>query len=101
MDARLDWFIAAVGFVCVIGTFLICYFSFGRTKKKDYQSDAASIATIISDTGYIKASIQGINTKLEKADARHEKIIERIVKVEASTSSAHKRIDEVIKKGEK
>ncbi|MBK5244277.1 MAG: hypothetical protein JJE18_04500 [Eubacteriaceae bacterium] len=101
MDARLDWFIASVGFICVIGTFLICYFSFGRTKKKDDREEGASIATITSDTGYIKSSLEGINTKLEKSDERHGMMIERMVKVESSTNSAHKRIDEVIKKGEK
>jgi len=92
-DARVDWFMACVIFICAVGTFLICYFSFGRTRKKDDQADAASIATITSDTGYIKSSIEGINTKLEKSDERHGQMIERMCGVEASVKSAHKRLD--------
>jgi len=90
--------VVGIGIICTVVSSTISYLIWGRAKKKDDQADGASIATITSDTGYIKSSIEGINTKLEKSDERHTQMIERMCGVEASVKSAHKRIDEVIEK---
>lgn len=89
---------AIIGITSGVGSFIIAYFVYCRTKAKDNKSDGASIATITSDTGYIKSSIDGINTKLEKQDERHGIVIERLCHVESSASSAHKRIDDIVDK---
>lgn len=93
MDAQLDWVVTAVGFVCVLGTFIICYLTFGRNKIKDNKEEAIQTAQITSDMGYVKGGIEGINGKLEKQDERHIEMIERVGRVEMSAQSAHKRID--------
>lgn len=93
MDVRIDWLIAGIGVFCLVGGFVIAYFTLGRERKKEDRADGASVATITSDMGYVKSGIEGINAKLEKQDERHVAIVERMCNVETSVKSAHKRLD--------
>ena len=93
--------VVAIGVFCSIGSFLIAYFIFGRSKKQDDKESGASVATITSDIGYVKSGIDGINIKLEKQDDRHIQIIQRVCNVETSVKSAHKRIDSIEEKENK
>ena len=87
-----------ISLFCGIAGFVISYLVYGRSKAKDDKADGASIATITSDIGYVKSSVEGIDKKLEKQDERHSQLIERMCGVEASVKSAHKRIDDIIEK---
>lgn len=78
---------------CTVGGFIIAWLVFGRNKTKDDKAEGASIATITSDMGYIKSSVDGINSKLEKQADKHTELLERVCDVEASAKQAHKRID--------
>lgn len=100
MAGNMD-FAVIVGLICTSGGFLIAWLTFSSTRKKDDKAEGASIATITSDMGYVRSSIEGIDKKLEKQDERHSQLIERMCGVEASVKSAHKRIDEVIEKESK
>jgi len=51
---------------------------------------------LISDIGYIKSSIDRMERSLEKVEDRYHELLNRLVKVEQSNASAHKRIDEMI-----
>lgn len=84
--------------ICTVGGFVIAWLVFGRNKAKDDKAEGASIATITSDMGYIKSSVDGINKKLELQDQRHIDVITRLCNVETSTKSAHKRLDDIVEK---
>ena len=88
----------AISIICGLGGFALSYIIFSRSKTKDDKADGASIATITSDMGYVKSSIEGIDRKLEKQDERYQQITERVCTVESSVKSAHKRIDDMIEK---
>lgn len=51
---------------------------------------------MISDLGYIKSSIERIEKRLELTDSKFDGISTRLARVEKSTTSAHKRLDEHI-----
>ncbi len=87
-----------INLFCGIAGFVISYLVYGRNKTKDDKEEGASIATITSDMGYVKSSIEGIDRKLEKQDERQNKIVERVCNVESSVKSAHKRIDDILDK---
>ena len=79
--------------LCTVGGFIIAWLVFGRNKTKDDKAEGANIATIISDMGYIKSSVDGINKKLEKQADKHVELLERVCDVESLAKQAHKRID--------
>jgi len=83
----------AASLICTVGGFVIAWLVFGRNKTKDDKAEGASIATITSDMGYIKSSVDGIDKKLEKQADKHIELLERVCDVEASAKQAHKRID--------
>lgn len=69
-----------------------------RNNKQDNKQDARQDATILTEIGYIKSSIDGVNRKLERQEERYIEVAERLTAVEASAKQAHKRIDSIEKK---
>jgi hypothetical protein len=85
----------------VISTLCAVFFGFTayrRNDKKDLVEDGTKNAVIMSELGYIKASLDDIKRKQEtqdeKQDTRHLDVVTRLTAVEASTKQAHKRIDD-------
>jgi len=81
--------------ICTVGGFVLARIVYGRNKAKDDKAEGASIATITSDMGYIKSSVDGIDKKLEKQADKHVELIQRVCSVEESAKQAHKRIDSI------
>lgn len=86
----------------VIATFALLFtaLSFKRTQDQDTGESAAERATMTADIRYIRASIDDIklDNKQIKSDVGDLKT--KVVELEASTKSAHKRIDDIVKKGD-
>lgn len=93
MDARIDWLITGLVLFCTLATVVIGYLTYCNGRSKDDKTEGASIATIGSDMGYIKSSIDGLSRTIEKQGEKHLSLVERVCEVEASTKSAHKRLD--------
>lgn len=91
--------IAGIGTVCTI---IFGYAAFHRNRKKDDVDGGAKNASIMSDLGYIKSSVDDIKRKQEKQDekqeAQHLEVVSRLTAVEGSVKQAHKRIDTLEKK---
>lgn len=64
-----------------------------RTKAKDDAEDGNTKGTILTEIGYIKSGVDDIKRKQEKQDDQYLDLRQRVTKVEASASQAHKRID--------
>lgn len=79
---------------------LFTAFSFRRTQNQDTSASATERATMTADIRYIRASIDDIklDNKAIKKDVGDLKT--KIVEIEASTKSAHKRLDDLQRKGE-
>lgn len=72
-----------------------------RNAKQDIKADASELTTVIVKLENIGAGITEIKNEMTnvKNDIRESR--ERIIKVEESVKQAHKRLDEITKKGEK
>lgn len=86
---------AIIGIIVGIGGFVFGLVTFFRNKKSDDASEGRKDGTILTELGYIKSGVDDIKRKQEKQDEQNLKFAERLSKVEASASQAHKRIDKI------
>ncbi|MBE6133011.1 MAG: hypothetical protein E7180_06490 [Erysipelotrichaceae bacterium] len=89
----------ALTIISVLGTIssiLFAFLAFRRNDKKDTKEDAKNEGVILSEIGYIKSSIDRIEKNLDRLEERYSNLSNKIVKVEESVASAHKRISEHI-----
>ena len=68
-----------------------------RNKKIDDKSEGEQGGILLTDIGYIKKGIDGIERRLEKQESQYIDVIQHLTEVEASTKQAHKRIDRLEK----
>ena len=75
--------------------FLLSYFTFQRSRKKDDVAEGQTKGVMASDLGYIKAGVDDL--KRESAEQRKTvgELGERVTRVEESCKQAHKRIDKI------
>ena len=85
--------------ISVLGTIssiLFAYLAFKRNNQAEDKNEGKNQGVLISDVGYIKSSIDRMERSLEKVEDRYHDLFNRLVKVEQSNASAHKRIDEIV-----
>lgn len=66
-----------------------------RTEKKDIQTDAAQLTTVIVKLENISTGITEIKTEMTNVKNDIKENRERIIKLEESAKQAHRRIDEI------
>ena len=71
--------------------------SFRRTENHDTSAAATERATLTADVRYIRESIDDIKLEYKTIQRDVGEISKKLVEVEASTKSAHKRLDELTK----
>ena len=78
---------------------LFTAFSFRRTSYQDNSASATERATMTADIRYIRSSIDEI--KLENRSIRSDvtELQKLVAEADAKATSAHKRIDDLMKKG--
>ena len=87
---QFEWIIGAGGVILAAITFYI-----GRTTSA--KSEGKQDGTILSELGYLKSSMDDIKLRLSDQDKRDRDYIGRLVCVEETVKSAHKRIDQLHK----
>ncbi|MDR2513734.1 MAG: hypothetical protein LBD02_00815 [Christensenellaceae bacterium] len=99
----MNGLLTAISVISTLCAIIFGYAAFTRNKKKDDEEGGAKGASIMSDLGYIKSSVDDIKRKQEKQDEKQEvqhlEVISRLTTVEASAKQAHKRIDDIVKGG--
>lgn len=68
-----------------------------RNKKTDDKKDAKEDGIVLTELGYIKKGIDGIEKRLEKQENQYVDVVKHLTAVEESTKQAHKRIDKLEK----
>lgn len=93
----------SVGLLCTIVGVAISYFSFERSKDKsikdETKEDAEKAALTATKLDYISKGVDDIRIDMRLQDRRISDISDRLIRVEESTKSAHKRMDEFEKGG--
>ena len=71
--------------------------SFRRTENHDTSAAATERATLTADVRYIRSSIDDIKLEYKTIQRDLGDLSKKMVEVEASAKSAHKRIDSLVK----
>lgn len=68
-----------------------------RNKKTDDTSAGEKHGVVLTELGYIKKGIDGIEKRLEKQETQYIDVVTHLTKVEESAKQAHLRIDKLEK----
>lgn len=87
-----------ISLVIALVALLFTAFSYRRDQNQDTSESATERATMTADIRYIRASIDDIklDNKAIKQDVGTLKT--KVVELEASTKSAHKRLDDILRR---
>lgn len=92
-------YIAIIGFGCTVLGAGIGYLGYRRNYnndlKKDSMSNASGQSIIATKLDYIGKGVDDIRLDIKAQDRRINELNEKVIKVEESTKSAHKRIDTI------
>lgn len=92
---------AVFGAIGTLIGFLITIATFTRNRDKDVQHKAAEQATINAKLDTINGGVESLRVDFKVEQKERAVLAERVVRVEESVSSAHKRIDGIILEKEK
>ena len=85
----LTTIIAVVGACGAVATIIAAFLGY----RKGIKQDGAGEGSLRSDVGYIKAGVDDVKSELKEQRDKHFALAEKVATVEASTKSAHHRID--------
>ncbi|MDU4415217.1 hypothetical protein GKD08_04110 [Paeniclostridium sordellii] len=87
--------------LCTITGAMLGYMSYKKKNEKDIEDDASQKTVVATKLDYISKGVDDIRLDIKAQDTKISNVIERLIKVEESTKSAHHRIDTIEKtKGE-
>ncbi|XZI53218.1 hypothetical protein ACSXD3_18055 (plasmid) [Clostridium perfringens] len=90
-----------VTLVGLVGTVSGIYFGFWKAKKdeqKTLKEDTVQDTVVATKLDYISKGVDDIRLDIKAQDKRISDVVERLIKVEESTKSAHHRIDSLEEK---
>ncbi len=90
--------LTVVSILGTISTILFAYIAFKRNDKSDVRNNAKSEGALLSDIGYIKSSIDRMESKLDKQESNYQSLLTRVIKVEENYNSLNKILDSHINK---
>lgn len=86
-----------ISLVCTVLGVIISYMTFQRNKTKDIRADTKEevegITTVAQEIKYVSRGVDEIKYDLRDINKNMSDINERLIRVEESTKSAHKRLD--------
>ncbi|MCO0600628.1 hypothetical protein NGI46_25145 [Peribacillus butanolivorans] len=89
-----------IGVIIAAASVIIGFFTFNRDRDKDVKSDATESAIIRTKLDNIGQSVDSIRIDFKASDQRWTALSETVIRIDESTKQAHKRIDQIEKKGD-
>jgi hypothetical protein len=83
-----------IGIICAILGGAIGALGYKRTVTKDIQTETKEGAIMATKLDFISQGVNNIQVKMEAQENKFGAMNEKIIRIEESTKSAHKRIDE-------
>ncbi|CEQ08655.1 hypothetical protein UT300013_09250 [Paraclostridium sordellii] len=81
--------------ICTIIGAIIGYMSYQKKNEHDIEDDASQKTVVATKLDYISKGVDDIRLDIKAQDTKISGVIERLIKVEESTKSAHHRIDNI------
>lgn len=104
MEINLATFISILSIIVAIFGVIIAYLGYqlkkNTTENNDIVKTATESAELKSDLGYIRRGVDDIKLDIKASEREMQRMNGRLIKVEESTKQAHKRIDEISRKGD-
>lgn len=91
-------YVATIGIICTVLGAIIGYLGYKRNYSSDLKKDSRKQSVIETKLDYIGKGVDDIRLDIKATDRRVDKLNERVIKVEESAKSAHKRIDDIAEK---
>lgn len=79
--------------ICTIVGAIVGYMSYQKKNQKDIETDASQKTVVATKLDYISKGVDDIRLDIKAQDTKISNVIERLIKVEESTKSAHHRLD--------
>lgn len=89
----------ALTIICsIIGT-IVAVITFQKSRDKDIRTNSRSEAVVSTKLDYIQRGVDDIRLDIKAQDRKITEMNEKLIKVEESAKSAHKRLDSIEEKG--
>lgn len=89
----MDIAIAIISIVCTVMCAAVAVITLLKSSGKDTNEEGKENGMVLTEIGYIKSGVDDIKRHQEKQDDQYLDLRQRVTKVEASATQAHKRID--------
>ena len=93
MNVQIGVVIAVISLFCTGIGLLVGIFTFNRNRDKDVKNDASKSAVIETKLDNISAGVSMIQIDMKANEKRTSELSERVIRIEESAKSAHKRLD--------
>lgn len=93
----IELVVTLIGVLGTLSSIFFAYLAFKRNDSIDKKANSKREGVLVSDIGYIKSSLDRLESKLEKNEERYQELLTRIVKVEEVSVSIQRRMEEHIK----
>ena len=90
----MDWSMV-ISAVAAISGMVLGWIGRSRTIRED----AAEDGELRANVNYIRKGVEELKLEIKARGQQYDMLAERVIRVEESTKQAHKRIDEITKKG--
>ena len=94
--ANTDIALTIISVLGTVSSILFAFLAFRRNDKKDTKENGKNEGVILSEIGYIKSSIDRMESKLNKVESNYYSMLERIIKVEQNQRALEKRFNDYI-----
>lgn len=88
-----------IGIICTVVGAVVGVVGCYRIVTKDIRKETKESAIMATKLDFISQGVNNIQVKMEAQESKFGAMNERITRVEESTKSAHKRIDDIEKEG--
>lgn len=89
----------SIALACTVTGVVISYLTFQRNKNNGIRAETKENAFTVAKLEYISKGVDDIRLDIKAQDRKIEDMVTRVTRVEESTKSAHKRIDNIEKEG--
>lgn len=93
----MENFVEVLAIISPLAALIFGYFSFHNARKANEHKEAEERTTVLIKLENISDNVKDIKTDISGVKNDLSDLTERLIKVEASVSSAHKRIDGITK----
>ena len=87
-----------IGVLAAAFGMLVGYLGFQRNRDTDVKTDAANDAVVRTKLDSIGQGVDSIRVDMKVQERNHTALSEQVVRIDESTKSAHRRLDELDRK---